>query len=163
MYMSDIVSQNPDDDNPTILEHTFDNIPGKSEHGGYVYVLQFSGDILKVGRSVNPKNRLPQHAQMARSFNQRLLKCWVSPPHPTALKNERSLIKFCAQIMDRTTGLGAGEYFSGDKFEDVVNFAKTLPCAKLTPTERADRDARDAALWDGLWRVLIGLDRPYEH
>jgi hypothetical protein len=72
--------------------NVFTEIPGKSEEGAFVYVIQFSSGVVKVGYTRNPAQRLKQHADAAKRHGGGIAKYWVSQPHAQANENERCLI-----------------------------------------------------------------------
>ena len=73
-------------------------LPGKAEHGGYVYVLEFTSGLVKPGRTQDPRSRLGDHAKSARLFGAELADWWVSPLHDGWKGNEESLIAFASDL-----------------------------------------------------------------
>lgn len=96
---------------------------------GYVYVVAFDSDLVKVGRSRNPKRRLSEHEKGAAVHGASITNSWVSPPHVNYGDNEALLIDFCAA---RTTALGV-EYFRGVDFDEVAQFAASLTFDNTPP------------------------------
>ena len=103
-------------------------LPGKAEHGGYVYVLEFTSGLVKPGRTQDPRSRLGDHAKSARLFGAELADWWVSPLHDGWKGNEESLIAFASDLggVPLTT-----EYFSGVDFADLLMKARALTFAPV--------------------------------
>lgn len=95
--------------------------------GNYVYVIRFSSGTIKVGRSSKLRSRLRKHALSANQMGTSITRYWVSDPCVNDVYNERLLVGFCAGRARRTTGGMSGEYFEGLKFEEVRDFAASLP------------------------------------
>lgn len=132
-------------------EIEFFDISGKSDEGTFVYVLQFSSGVVKVGYTANPAQRLKQHADTAQQHGGDITKHWVSQPHAQANENERRLIAFCADRAPRVTGNEkAGEYFTGLDFEEVLAYAKSLPYVPGEP-QQAPSDEQ-LKQWTAQWR-----------
>ncbi|MEU6342151.1 hypothetical protein ABZ883_14560 [Streptomyces sp. NPDC046977] len=111
----------------TIIPFTF------PETGPAIYAVRFSNDVVKVGYSARPLSRLRVHDRAARQMGIQIVQAWASEPHENARKNERLLIDFCAANAPRVTGEGAGEYFAGIDFGDVVEYASSLCCELVAP------------------------------
>lgn len=117
-------------------------IPGRSDEGDFVYVIQFSSGTIKVGRTQNPSSRLKSHAAVARAHGLTVAAQWVSQPITTARQSERRLIGFCN---DRFTPLNDGEFFSGATIDEVLHFGATLDggAGSLILTQVALTDSRN--------------------
>jgi hypothetical protein len=100
--------------NQTVLEQgmVFDGdtvcLPGSQPPLGYLYIAEFDPGVIKVGRSVNPNNRIQTYCQ---NPDLQINRIWVSPPHLTYIANELKLIRAVAR-MDHPT------------FDDAVQAAK---------------------------------------
>lgn len=98
--------------------------PGDARNGEtYIYIVAF-GDVVKVGRSAGPRERVVQHR---RTFAQHgpLHRIWISGPHMDSRANELALIDYCQQIGKLIPG--TTEAFSGVPVEAVVRLAEGLP------------------------------------
>ncbi len=107
-------------------------VPGATEHGGYVYVIAFSNALVKVGKTRHARARLGDHRKDARMFGQTLTDCWVSPVHDCWEENEQALMTLAG-------GLGgvplSPEYFNGVSFDALVAKARDLPFPAPTEPE----------------------------
>ncbi|MEV7975388.1 hypothetical protein [Streptomyces sp. NPDC086519] len=108
-------------------------LPGKSRLGRYVYVIEFSSGVVKVGMASSAATRFAQHNNAARIHGSSIDRHWVSPPHVRAGANEKALIEFCKRRADVVHG---AEYFTGVEFDDVVTHAKGLSFPILSKRER---------------------------
>jgi len=93
---------------------------------GYLYVLEVTGGIIKVGFSVEPKARLKQHARASEKKALTVTREWVSPVHVEAGLNEEELIASCERL-GGVSCMGR-EWFSGVRFDDAVAAAMRLDC-----------------------------------
>lgn len=107
---------------------------------GFVYVIEFSSRIVKVGRDL--RKRLAEHEKIGRSHGVSISRSWGSELHVRCEDNEVSLIAFCS---DRWPVAGGREYFQGADFDAIVSFAKGLPMERLTEADIAAAEARIAA------------------
>lgn len=116
--------------------------PSVSELGAHVYVIRFTSDVIKVGWSQKPHERLKVHAQAARTHGGGIAEQWISKPHAAAASNEKALIDFCAR---QATSVAGAEYFTGLSYSAVVEFAKTLNYKPISRMEReqAKREAQE--------------------
>ncbi len=101
---------------------------------GYLYVLQFSTGVIKVGQTTRIHRRLGEHRRDAAAFGVNITRCWVSRPHRGFLKTEAALIEACLIAKGRRV---RQEYFSGVAFDVAVGFADQLavrcrPLAEVT-------------------------------
>ncbi|MEV8639379.1 hypothetical protein AB0395_47780 [Streptosporangium sp. NPDC051023] len=105
-------------------------LPGKAEFHeveAHIYVVEMSNDILKVGYSNHPHQRISKHAQNAGAFGAAITAVWVSPPCCNARAAERAMIEY-----GHASGTAANnnEYFKGLTFSEMIAFAESL---KLEP------------------------------
>lgn len=113
-----------------------------SEMGAHVYVIRFTSDVIKVGWSRKPHERLKVHAQAARTYGGGIAEQWISKPHAAAASNEKALIDFCTS---QATSVAGAEYFTGLSYSAVVEFAKTLNYKPISKTEREQAKRRAQA------------------
>lgn len=139
---------------PDQQELALTDLPGKSDDGSYIYVLQFASGVVKVGTTRNAAQRLRQHAVSALQHGGEIVAHWVSDPHRDAAANEQALINFCAERAERTTGGERGEYFSGLEFAPVVEFAKSLPFEPAKPVNAEVSDEQKEAFREGFARAF---------
>ncbi len=96
--------------------------PPGTEGRGYLYVLQFSNGLIKIGRSANPRSRITTHITTAFAFGAELINAWVSEMHSGYGDSEsRLLASIRAEAMGTQVAL---EYFDGADFSHVVALAK---------------------------------------
>jgi hypothetical protein len=94
---------------------------------GHVYVILFGTGVVKVGKAVNPRSRIAQHAMQARIHGVEIAESWTSGRHPRHGRTERQLIDHCASHGQRITA--GNEYFTGLSFEAARDFAISLIAA----------------------------------
>lgn len=97
------------------------HLPGRirpwSNPDGYLYVIQFSDDVIKVGRTVDPRARFISHASEATRRGARMTDWWLSPPGPGHIRGEEALIRD-ARASGRV--FQRAEYFTGCSFEHLI-------------------------------------------
>lgn len=89
--------------------------------GVYLYVLQFSDGVVKVGQTVRPAERFAEHERDAKKIGCTTRQRWLSFPYMSS-RHERMLIAYCKANWPRVQGL---EFFEAD-FDEVVEFATEL-------------------------------------
>ena len=94
---------------------------------GYVYVIEFTGGPIKVGRTDNPRMRNREHERAAAKFGRR---AWVSPLHGAWVRNKAHLIEEAERIGTR---IGGCEYFE-------VSYDHMLEMAAELDMERTPLD-----------------------
>jgi hypothetical protein len=107
----------------------------------YIYVIEFTSGVVKVGRTNTPQKRLAKHARTAQSHGVTISRSWFSTPHTGYGKNEMALIAFCAERWDIS---GGREYFGAADYEEIVQYANTLPMIALTEAD-IDKQAEHLA------------------
>jgi hypothetical protein len=125
------------------------SVPGKSELGGYVYVIQFATRLVKVGSTVNPKRRVANHHGSAVAYGSRIKGFWVSEPHAGFLDSEAKL-KSIAQLAASETR--RAEYFVGVDPEFLVSELLTWNRDPLVPVSPRVVDTTS-----DLWADIQGL------
>lgn len=114
--------------------------------GGYVYVIEFSNGVIKVGRTQNPEGRLSAHRGNARKFGAQVTNSWVSPLHEDWRENEHRLIGIAWALGGEVRG---EEYFTGAAFDAMVRGASAL---RFTPpSPEALRERREDMLLGALF------------
>jgi hypothetical protein len=108
----------------------FDSPGGRLRGEGHVYVIRFSSQIVKVGRTAAPRTRMRWHLSSAAWYGTTIEKAWLSRPHVDVVPNERALIKYGRE---RATAQTGNEYFRGVDFADVVRLAESLTYRRATP------------------------------
>lgn len=93
---------------------------------GHVYVLRFSNNTVKVGRTIDPDERFEHHKTTARKDQSILTDMWVSPQHGNSNQTERKLIEFCQVRGIKHRG---NEWFSNVRYDDLVKYAQELELA----------------------------------
>lgn len=105
----------------------------------YVYVLEFTSGVIKVGQTRNPLNRFKEHANAARTHGHAITRSWASLPGIEFHENELALITFCSERWTVTSGR---EAFDSADFDTIVEYAQGLPCTRVTEVELDARQAR---------------------
>lgn len=114
---------------------------------GYLYVIEFSTGLVKVGMTRNPKARMRSHADEAARFGCVITSLWLSDQHENYRENEAELISALGQPQH------GSEYFQ-IAFTTAVAAAKRLVyrCLSLDELEdrRVNNEARAKAAVDSL-------------
>lgn len=134
-----------------VLQPTLHGLPGKSPLGGYLYVIRFSVDIIKVGRTIAPAGRFHTHYSHSRGLGISVTDQWVSSPHSETQRNETSLVEFCQSRAEKVNGR---EYFAGLRFDEVIRFAETLPYVPLQVKVGVTVDMPDMPRWRQAHAIL---------
>lgn len=116
--------------------------PGRDKQldpDGYVYVLEFSIGVIKVGRTTDPRGRAGQHQSHASKFGGQITRQWLSPCHRGYVASEVALIAAATE-----TGIlvGGAEYFADCTFDDLVAVGLSQPARTSTVEERAERERK---------------------
>jgi hypothetical protein len=104
-------------------------LPPKPIGEGYVYVIRFDTGVVKVGQTLNPASRLPDHRADAAAFGVTVTDFWISPSHINFRDNEARLINACVRVSRRTRV----EYFHDLTFDKAVSFAAELTFHSALP------------------------------
>lgn len=88
----------------------------------YLYGIEFSDGVVKVGRTTNPKVRRKNHATDAGLCGARITRHWQLGPHrhEDACQGEAELIRFCS---GRWTSAGGREYFASADLLEIAEYA----------------------------------------
>jgi hypothetical protein len=117
----------------------------------YVYIIEFDGGLVKVGRTNNPKNRIAAHAGNVRSVSgYKIINHWVSVKHSNYSENEANLINFCSAKFDKNEGSGR-EWFVGCDFDSIVSYAKCLHYSIETEEEKILDEVKTKAYLDRIY------------
>jgi hypothetical protein len=109
------------------------NLPRRNQAidpDGYIYAIEFSMGVVKVGCTNNPWARVWQHGQAVAHFGGTITRAWFSAAHRDWRGNERTLLETAAETGDRVNG---SEYFRGGDFGAVLDAAAGLDFTE-TPT-----------------------------
>ena len=112
---------------------------------GHIYVIEFSSGIVKPGRTRSWRTRRRDHEASGLVHGVEISREWVSPLHCEYRVNESMLLSFVA---DRGTRAHGAEYFVGVDFDEIVEFAESLPktdapeARNARPTPRVDAPLR---------------------
>lgn len=122
---------------------------GRTDVGGYVYVIAFASGIVKVGRTSDPRTRLGSIVGHAGIYGDAPLNSWTSPRHMTSKQNEVSLI---AAVQAAGGTSDKREYFKGVGFDQVVSLAERLDYP--TFDEHAEMAKAGPGAADGRTRLI---------
>lgn len=119
------------------------DLPAKTKHGGYAYVIEFDGGLVKVGMTQDPQIRIASHVSHAGIFGVRPLRGWLSPLHEDPARTEGELIAVATGLGGKPTGR---EYFRGADFTKIVASAATFtyPPVDFEAAEQRGQEFRDA-------------------
>ncbi|MFD5027058.1 hypothetical protein [Streptomyces sp. NPDC058373] len=109
----------------------------------YVYVIEFSSGIVKVGQSGRPQARVREHEKAAAMHGHTILRRWVSAPHTGCDANEKLLIAFAAERWPASSGR---EAFTDAHYDEIVEFAAGLQYERLSEAELDARLAHAASV-----------------
>ncbi|MGY1672177.1 hypothetical protein [Geodermatophilus sp. SYSU D00710] len=98
---------------------------------GYLYVIEFSLGVVKVGETNTPQARASFHERDVARFGGTMTRWWLSDLHLNYRENEAELIA-AGRRLGRL--LGGSEYFADCSFDDLVAVAQRLQAA--SPIER---------------------------
>jgi hypothetical protein len=126
-------------------------LPGKARHGGYVYLVEFVGGIVKVGMTANPQSRLANYTSGAGVFGPQPLRGWLSPLHLNPRATEKILREVLADLGSPVAGR---EWFTEVSFEEAINKASLLT---LQPVDVEFETARAIRGGDDAVRMLASL------
>jgi hypothetical protein len=113
---------------PCVIQvDTSDQRPGD----GYLYVVEFSTGAIKVGQTINLKQRLAKHRRDAEAIDVAITDYWYSEPHRQYEVNEKTLLRYCARLGRKAKN----EYFHGLGLGTASAYADRL----------ASRESREAA------------------
>lgn len=87
-------------------------VPGK----GYLYAVEFSTGVVKVGQTTDPRARLGAHRSHADAYGVAVANFWLSAAHRDYILSETRLIKECRKLGSRERR----EYFHGIEFAPIV-------------------------------------------
>lgn len=122
-------------------------IPAPGKYNGFVYIIEFTGGVVKIGMTTNPVGRITSHAHNARSFGLDVKQVWLSPEHCEYQENERILLASTSLVAEPMHGR---EFFKGLDSSVVLKLANELSFKPITPEESAarsaDADARMSAV-----------------
>jgi len=90
---------------------------------GYVYVVQFSLDVIKVGKTNSPRVRMKIHERDVSRYGGAITSAWLSSAHHGYGESETALIRATAEMGRQ---LGSVEYFKDCCFADVVDLAANI-------------------------------------
>lgn len=122
------------------------------EFGGYLYIIEFSTGLLKVGKTRNPAKRLDQHRHHAEAFGLSITRYWVSEAHDNYGENELRLISDMHEIGGVSNLV---EYFSGVTLEEAVS---TTASYQFDPIDVDARSAEVKASTEELKQTFLGPD-----
>jgi hypothetical protein len=101
--------------------HEAGELPEKaSGDAGYLYVVEFSTGVLKVGKTVTPRTRIRAHIHGAAPYGVQVTNMWVSEEHENADATEIQLIYSFSRSRVGPVGV---EYFRMP-FREAVQAAK---------------------------------------
>ncbi len=129
------------------------DLPTRTLVVGYIYAIQFSTGVTKVGRTSDPWTRYDQHRSAAETFGVSITRHWVSPLHNRFERTERRLVETALEL---STGQIRTEYFLGIDFDELLaevaqmfdDFAHLIlpasvqPSARPVPTHSPQADRR---------------------
>ena len=128
----------------------------KTQFGGYLYVIEFSTGLVKVGRTQNPAKRFETHRSHGAAFGVIIARYWLSEAHDNFESNEALLIR----AMHNLGGIPSkAEYFDGVTVESAVQAASAL---HFDAVDTEGHLAKSAAAAEELRVALWGDRNPVE-
>lgn len=91
----------------------------------YVYAVEFSDAVVKVGRTSDLSNRMSQHKAEGRKRNAYPVRIWsvIGQRYWLAQADEQALIEFCRQRWSKAKG---HEYFAAADFAQITAYLAAL-------------------------------------
>lgn len=120
-----------------------------SPRGGRIYVVESTIDLIKVGRSHTPSDRLGRHVNEAARWGSGVRRAWVSDLLDDMLPYERALIAYARKHATRQHQL---EWYEGLEFEAVRDHALSLR-GTLTELDPIDAPESDSYLGSNAWHM----------
>jgi len=103
---------------------------------GFVYVVEFTSGVIKVGKTADPAQRIANHTHLARVHGGDVRRSWISEEHYFCGRTERELIEYCTRVGELVAGR---EYFRAD-FRAVRTRASLLVVnGRITVTDAHQR------------------------
>jgi DNA-binding CsgD family transcriptional regulator len=91
---------------------------------GYIYVLEFSLGVVKVGKTNSPRLRMKNHQRDVGRFGGAIARAWLSSAHHAYALSESQLIRATAVL--GTQLVESTEYFQDCSFDEVVHAAARI-------------------------------------
>lgn len=101
---------------------------------GFLYLIQFSCDVVKIGRTHQLLARMNAHIAEASAYQARIVSLWLSEPRSDYVDLERGLLAYAAS--NRVGRRARKEYFHGADFAVLVQAAEDL-CRSTTTLDSA--------------------------
>lgn len=102
-------------------------LPPTATKGGYVYVLAYSNNTIKVGKTRLPAKRMATHVGDAAKFGVVVQRVWMSAPHDSYSGSEQIMLGLAAgltgdpEFADKRT-----EVFPAVDFDQLVDLCKSM-------------------------------------
>jgi hypothetical protein len=125
------------------LRRALDALDTRVSTRGFLYVIEFSTGLVKVGRSAQPHARIRSHETSAACHGVRIERQWISEEHSNMEGSESKLIWSCERGSDGRAVTGR-EYFR-------LPFAEVVSAAKEAIEEA--QMCRDSSV-----RAMLGID-----
>jgi hypothetical protein len=91
---------------------------------GYLYLLELSDGVVKVGVTHSPEQRLETHRHALEKGGRAIFRRWLSPSHWNFRSNETDMIHALTVLASR--GVDGREWFAGVPMDVAVGMAMTL-------------------------------------
>lgn len=103
------------------------DLPFGVTEGGFVYVIAYSNNTIKVGKTQTPQTRIATHVCTAVKFDVTVTDVWVSAAHPNYSDTERTLIAMAGTLAGVSDPLTRRkETFAGVDFDVLVGICRQL-------------------------------------
>lgn len=133
------------------------SLPVKAAIGGFVYVVKFSTDLIKIGYTKVPQRRILNHHGHALPFDITVTDHWVSAEHAHFLESESRLIGLAKKLGGEARRV---EYFKGVNPNALLNAFGDYDQAHLKPAFYVTDDPEERAVLDRARRDhLRGVQR----
>jgi predicted GIY-YIG superfamily endonuclease len=100
------------------------NLPPPADfRHGYIYVIEFSNGMVKVGQTTSPASRTRSHSAYAKTLGAAIVQVWFSEEHKDYLASEERLKRAMAAI---SADRHRDEYFTGVPFEQARGIAEAV-------------------------------------
>lgn len=98
--------------------------PAVSDGYGYLYVIEWDNNVVKVGKTTDPASRMSAHISQARAYRSKPIAVWFSDAHLGFSANESAAIAYLSRT--RVGKQVRREYFHDADFGEVVDVVERI-------------------------------------
>lgn len=106
---------------------------------GWLYVIEFSDGVVKVGRTTDARQRIKRHGWDAKARGAEICSWWISVLHSNTSETERIMKECCSRHWSLFDG---DEYFADADFDMAVTYAMFFRYQRPCGNEYWSRERR---------------------